>query len=186
MVQAQSSSGFFDNVVRMFEKPKRKIDAECPGGFQVNDKLNCCGVLNRKFASRRAAQDPCDEIGSASPQVSRIRLVAQQAALFSPIRPITHGRQPFWAFLNVCRCFMPQERLNSLHVEPATEERVMVDKNRVDGSAKNIGGKVKEGIGNVTGDSKMQTEGKADQAEGKIQNTIGGIKDSVKDAFKKD
>jgi uncharacterized protein YjbJ (UPF0337 family) len=73
---------------------------------------------------------------------------------------------------------MPQERLNSLHVEPATEERIMVDKNRVDGSAKNIGGKVKEGIGNVTGDSKMQTEGKADQAEGKIQNTIGGIKDS--------
>ena len=40
----------------------------------------------------------------------------------------------------------------------------MVDKDRVDGSAKNIGGKVKEGIGNVTGDSKMQTEGKADQA----------------------
>ena len=62
----------------------------------------------------------------------------------------------------------------------------MVDKNRVDGSAKNIGGKVKEGIGKVTGDSKMQTEGKADQVEGKIQNTIGGIKDSVKDAFKKD
>jgi uncharacterized protein YjbJ (UPF0337 family) len=81
---------------------------------------------------------------------------------------------------------MPQERLNSLHVEPATEEKIMVDKNRVDGSAKNIGGKVKEGIGNVTGDSKMQTEGKADQAEGKIQNTIGGIKDSVKDALKKD
>ena len=62
----------------------------------------------------------------------------------------------------------------------------MVDKNRVDGSAKNIGGKVKEGIGKVTGDSKMQTEGKADQVEGKIQNAIGGIKDSVKDAFKKD
>jgi uncharacterized protein YjbJ (UPF0337 family) len=81
---------------------------------------------------------------------------------------------------------MPQEQLNSLHVEPATQERFMVDKNRVDGSAKNIGGKVKEGIGNVTGDSKMQTEGKADQVEGKIQNTIGGIKDSVKDAFKKD
>jgi uncharacterized protein YjbJ (UPF0337 family) len=82
--------------------------------------------------------------------------------------------------------FMPQERLKSLHVEPATEEEIMVDKNRVDGSAKNIGGKVKEGIGNVTGDSKMQTEGKADQAEGKIQNTIGGIKDTIKDAFKKD
>ena len=37
----------------------------------------------------------------------------------------------------------------------------------------------------MTGDSKMQSEGKADQAEGKIQNTIGGIKDSIKDAFTK-
>ncbi len=62
----------------------------------------------------------------------------------------------------------------------------MVDKDRVDGSAKNIGGKLKEGVGNVTGDSKMQTEGKADQGEGKIQNTIGGIKDSIKEAVKKD
>ena len=81
---------------------------------------------------------------------------------------------------------MPQERLGLLHVKLADEEKVMVDKDRVDGSAKNIGGKLKEGVGNVTGDSKMQTEGKADQAEGKIQNTIGGIKDSIKDAFKKD
>jgi uncharacterized protein YjbJ (UPF0337 family) len=81
---------------------------------------------------------------------------------------------------------MPQERLNSRRVKSPAKERAMVDKNRVDGSAKNIGGKVKEGIGDVTGDSKMKTEGKADQAEGKIQNTIGGIKDSVKDAFKKD
>ncbi len=81
---------------------------------------------------------------------------------------------------------MPQERLGLLHVKLAEEERAMVDKDRVDGSAKNIGGKLKEGVGNVTGDSKMQTEGKADQAEGKIQNTVGGIKDSIKDAFKKD
>jgi uncharacterized protein YjbJ (UPF0337 family) len=80
---------------------------------------------------------------------------------------------------------MPQERLNSLHVEPAIEERAMVDKDRVDGSAKNIGGKLKEGVGNVTGGSKMQTEGKADQAEGRIQNAIGGIKDSIKNAFKR-
>jgi uncharacterized protein YjbJ (UPF0337 family) len=82
--------------------------------------------------------------------------------------------------------FMPQERLHSRPVKSTTKEKAMVDKDRVDGSAKNIGGKLKEGVGNVTGDSKMQTEGKADQAEGKIQNAIGGIKDSIKDAFKKD
>jgi uncharacterized protein YjbJ (UPF0337 family) len=38
-------------------------------------------------------------------------------------------------------------------------------------------GKVKEVAGKVTGDSKTETEGKADQVKGK--NTIGGIKDSL-------
>ena len=62
----------------------------------------------------------------------------------------------------------------------------MVDENRVEGSAKNIGGKIKEGFGKLTGDSKTQAEGKADQVEGKVQNTVGGIKDAVKDAFTDD
>jgi uncharacterized protein YjbJ (UPF0337 family) len=46
-----------------------------------------------------------------------------------------------------------------------------------------MGGKLKEGVGNVTGDSKVKTEGKADQAEGKIQNAVGGIKDKAKEIF---
>jgi uncharacterized protein YjbJ (UPF0337 family) len=67
-----------------------------------------------------------------------------------------------------------------------TDKNRLPDKDRVEGSAKNIGGKVKEGIGNLTGDSKTQAEGKSEQAEGKIQNTVGGIKDAVKDVSKKD
>lgn len=55
-----------------------------------------------------------------------------------------------------------------------------MDKDRVDGSAKNMGGKVKEGVGKLTGDAKLQSEGKADQVEGKIQNTVGGLKDTLK------
>lgn len=55
-----------------------------------------------------------------------------------------------------------------------------MDKDRVEGSAKNVGGKIKEGVGKVLGDSKTQAEGKADQAEGKVQNTWGGIKDAVR------
>ena len=62
----------------------------------------------------------------------------------------------------------------------------MVDENRVEGSAKNIGGKIKEGFGKLTGDSKTEAEGKADQAEGRVQNTVGGIKDSVRDAVDPD
>ena len=55
-----------------------------------------------------------------------------------------------------------------------------MDKDRVKGSATNMGGKVKEAAGKLTGDSKLQGEGKMDQGKGKIQNAIGGIKDAIK------
>lgn len=58
----------------------------------------------------------------------------------------------------------------------------MPDQDRIDGSLKNIGGKIKEAAGNVTGDEKLKAEGKADQVAGKVQNTVGGVKDSVRDA----
>lgn len=57
----------------------------------------------------------------------------------------------------------------------------MADNDRIEGAAKNMGGKIKEGIGNVTGDEKLKAEGKADQVAGKVQNTIGGIKDGLND-----
>jgi len=55
-----------------------------------------------------------------------------------------------------------------------------MDKDRVKGSAKQATGKVKEAVGNVTGDAKLKGEGKADQAAGKIQNAIGGAKDALR------
>ena len=36
--------------------------------------------------------------------------------------------------------------------------------------------------GKVTGDAKLETEGKTQQVTGKIQNEGGGFKDAVKDA----
>jgi uncharacterized protein YjbJ (UPF0337 family) len=59
------------------------------------------------------------------------------------------------------------------------EENIM-DKNRVEGSAKVIRGKTREIAGKVLGDAKLESVGKADQAAGKIQNAVGGIKDTVK------
>ena len=59
----------------------------------------------------------------------------------------------------------------------------MADQDRVEGAGKNFGGKVKEGLGDLTGDSKLKAEGKTDQAEGKVQNAVGGVKDTVRDAF---
>ena len=56
----------------------------------------------------------------------------------------------------------------------------MVDKDRVEGSLQQAKGKVKEVAGKVTGDTKLEQEGKGDQVAGKIQNTVGGIKDAIR------
>ena len=59
------------------------------------------------------------------------------------------------------------------------EEDIM-DKDRIVGSAKEIKGNVKQAIGKAVGDVKLESEGKADKIEGKVQNAIGGIKDTLK------
>jgi len=56
----------------------------------------------------------------------------------------------------------------------------MADHDRIEGSAKNIGGKVKEAAGKLTGDEKLKAEGRAEQVEGKVQNAVGGVKDALK------
>ena len=55
-----------------------------------------------------------------------------------------------------------------------------IDKDRVVGSAKQIKGAVKEVVGKAVGDTKLESEGKADKIEGKVQNAIGGLKDALK------
>ncbi|HYC67466.1 CsbD family protein [Brevundimonas sp.] len=57
----------------------------------------------------------------------------------------------------------------------------MADHDRVEGAARNMGGKAKEAAGNITGDEKLKAEGKADQVSGKVQNAVGGIKDTLRD-----
>ena len=55
-----------------------------------------------------------------------------------------------------------------------------MDEDRIKGSAEQAKGKLKEVAGKLTGDSKLEGEGKADQVAGKIQNAIGGIKDTLR------
>ena len=45
-----------------------------------------------------------------------------------------------------------------------------MDENRISGTARNLGGKVEEGLGHVTGDLKTQAQGKLDQAAGAAQD----------------
>jgi uncharacterized protein YjbJ (UPF0337 family) len=44
---------------------------------------------------------------------------------------------------------------------------------------------VKQGVGKATGDSKLETEGAAEKNAGKVQNAVGGLKDTAREAFKK-
>jgi uncharacterized protein YjbJ (UPF0337 family) len=57
-----------------------------------------------------------------------------------------------------------------------------MDKDRIVGAAKNVGGKIKEAVGRVLGDEKAKREGQADQVEGKVRNVVGGAKDAVREA----
>jgi uncharacterized protein YjbJ (UPF0337 family) len=55
-----------------------------------------------------------------------------------------------------------------------------MDKDRIAGSARTIKGSIKQVVGKAVGDAKLESEGKADKMEGKIQNAIGGIKDTLR------
>ena len=55
-----------------------------------------------------------------------------------------------------------------------------MDKDRIQGSAKEVKGAMKEAVGKVTGDAKLQADGKADKTAGKIQNAVGGVKDALR------
>jgi uncharacterized protein YjbJ (UPF0337 family) len=46
----------------------------------------------------------------------------------------------------------------------------------MEGTAKSIAGNVKQATGKVLGNPRLQTEGKADQVEGRIQKKIGDVK----------
>jgi uncharacterized protein YjbJ (UPF0337 family) len=61
----------------------------------------------------------------------------------------------------------------------------MVDENRVTGALHQAGGAIKEGFGKITGDKKTEAEGAAEKASGKVENAVGGLKDSAREALDK-
>ena len=60
-----------------------------------------------------------------------------------------------------------------------------MDKDRVKGAFDQAKGAVKERLGKMTGDTKTEAEGKADKAEGRVQNAVGGAKDAAREAAEK-
>ena len=55
-----------------------------------------------------------------------------------------------------------------------------MDKEHIKGAADKAKGAIKDAAGGLTGDSKLQAEGKLDKVEGETQNTVGGIKDTLR------
>ncbi len=60
-----------------------------------------------------------------------------------------------------------------------------MDKDRIKGAADQAKGAIKQGIGQATGDEKLQAEGAADKMTGKVESAVGGAKDTVRDAVNK-
>jgi uncharacterized protein YjbJ (UPF0337 family) len=56
-----------------------------------------------------------------------------------------------------------------------------MDENRFEGAAREVGGKIQDAIGGLTGDAQTQTRGKANQAAGQAQNAYGQAVDGLKD-----
>jgi uncharacterized protein YjbJ (UPF0337 family) len=56
-----------------------------------------------------------------------------------------------------------------------------MDKDRIKGMGDQAKGSLKDAAGKITGDSKLQAEGKMDKAQGKAENAVGGVKDSLRD-----
>jgi uncharacterized protein YjbJ (UPF0337 family) len=57
-----------------------------------------------------------------------------------------------------------------------------MNEDRVAGTARNVGGKVQEGLGRVTGDARTQAEGVMNQAAGAAQDLYGQAKETASDA----
>ncbi len=51
-----------------------------------------------------------------------------------------------------------------------------MNKDQVKGAAKDLGGRIQEEVGKVTGSAKQQVKGLKNQAKGKLQEHVGDLK----------
>jgi uncharacterized protein YjbJ (UPF0337 family) len=56
-----------------------------------------------------------------------------------------------------------------------------MDENRMEGTARNVGGKIQEGFGKAAGNARTQAEGLANQAAGAAQDLYGQAADTARE-----
>ena len=85
----------------------------------------------------------------------------------SAVRPVLH----------------PWERQRGVGVtHDGLQEEPIMDREHIKGAADKVKGAVKDTAGKVTGDKKMQAEGKMDKAKGAAHDAVGDAKDTARDA----
>ena len=57
-----------------------------------------------------------------------------------------------------------------------------MDKEHIKGAADKVSGAAKEAAGKVTGNEKLEAEGKFDKAKGEVREAVGDAKDAAKKA----
>jgi uncharacterized protein YjbJ (UPF0337 family) len=55
-----------------------------------------------------------------------------------------------------------------------------MDKDRIEGVARQAKGAIKAAIGKATGDAKLEADGEIEKAAGEMQNAVGGFKDALR------
>jgi uncharacterized protein YjbJ (UPF0337 family) len=60
-----------------------------------------------------------------------------------------------------------------------------MDKEHVKGAIDKTKGAVKDAVGGLTGNTRLQTEGKIDKAKGSARQVAGDVKDAARDAIDK-
>ena len=60
-----------------------------------------------------------------------------------------------------------------------------MNKDQVNSRAETVKGNVKEAAGKLVGNERLTAEGQAEQAAGKVQSTVGDVKNDVGNAIKK-
>jgi uncharacterized protein YjbJ (UPF0337 family) len=61
-----------------------------------------------------------------------------------------------------------------------------MDKEHIKGAADKTKGAVKDAVGGLTGNTRLQAEGKLDKAKGAAHNAAGNVKDAVRKATDSD
>ena len=59
-----------------------------------------------------------------------------------------------------------------------------MNKNQIEGSVKDVAGKVQQKVGDITGNSNQQVKGAVKQVQGKVQKSVVDLQQAARDSAK--